>query len=134
VKLYLELREDHLLPIDEEYCRKMFFRELQLGAFFRVWSGASGELRAWILAKPMILITHPKPVFKQIFYGSNLSGVTAVRALSELHGEMEEEGRRLKIQFLVSEGSPFDTTDVLSRTLERRGWKRVGNTAVKQLF
>lgn len=91
------------------------------------------KVRAWILADITTHMYHPRQIFQQLFYCSDLTGVASARAVIELHKAMEEEGIIKGVDLLMSTGSHEDEKFVFTRLLERAGWERRGHVALLRL-
>jgi len=106
------------------YCkRKKFVR----GYFI------NNKLSAWIYADVCKIDYVEGLVFTQKYYSSILKSKANFTAIKKLHEAMIIEAKRLKINFLTSEGSPMDETFQFSRLLELAGWQRVGYLCVYNL-
>jgi hypothetical protein len=100
-------------------------------AFMRVLVNDEDQIQAWILAKRTIHAHMADPVFHQLYFGSRLTGIKAVKAVVALHHSLEREAKRLGIKRLISMSNHLDERNTFVRILEKEGWDRRHYLATK---
>jgi len=130
VELYIRLNDETFIPADKERSETRILEHLKEGAFLRV-AVVDNQIRAWLLARKVQHDHTEEAALQQLYYGSDLSGIKAVRAITLLHDEMVQEAINKRIPRVISSGSHMDDSDVFTRVLERHGWLRRGYMATR---
>lgn len=132
VNLYANLVEENLVPVDIKMAERYMKHFAVTHKFLRVGE-FEGKIRCWILA----MLNRPyhvkDPIFQQLYFASDFTGLKAAHAVKLLHRAMLIEAERLEYKIAMSMGSCFDEKNVMARILEKDGWTRRGHTAVKFL-
>lgn len=129
IEIYYEYNEGGLLPQDFNASLDSMHKHLSKGDFLFIIRD-EGEIVAWILAtihKPDSM--HEK-VVQQIFYGSKLTGIKAVKAVRLAHDALVKLAIRKRIKYVFSCSSHQDTTFQLCRILGKDGWQSEGYFAL----
>lgn len=131
VDMYMSQNDISFLPADRDTSIKNL-KKAYRNDFVRVVRD-KGVIIAWAWFLRINLPYTDKEFFQQYFYTSNCTGVKAYKCVIMLHEAAEEEAKRLKIRYLISQGSHMDPHCVFAKMLERQGWQRRGHTAVLKL-
>ncbi len=122
VTLYASQADKNFLAVEQQQCIASVYEHMQAAALIRCIR-IDGKIRAWILARiTKSELTGRKHII-QLYYGSDLTGVAAVKAVQLLHQYLMDSAERLKIFQVVSQGSFEDEKDVFTRILAKMGWK-----------
>jgi len=134
IDIYANQYDNTFIPVCEKRALSQLKAHLGSGAFFRILEDDEGDIRAWILARVVRLDHVDRTVLHQMYYGSDLTGFGAARAIISLHDALVSEAERLHVSRVFSTGSPLDERNVFSRILEKHGWDRRGYAATKSLL
>jgi hypothetical protein len=131
VNMYLKIY-DSIIPADYDRSIKSFEYEVKRQKYLRVVRRNS-RILAWILADLVHPLHTRLPIFRQLYYASDQTGVLAVKCLQLLHEDMYLASFNTNATYCLSEGSHMDTTQVLARALEKVGWTRKNHMAVREI-
>jgi len=130
VDLYIKLNDETFIPASRRRSLERIHELVKGGSFFRVLED-DGKIRAWILANRVKPDHVDQVIFIQHYYGSDLMGVKAAKAVKMLHEALIEEAIRLNVSRVMSTGNHLDEANVFTRILEKSGWDRRGYVATK---
>ena len=132
IEIYYKYNEGGLLPQDFKASLDSLYKHVSKGDFLFIIRDKE-EIVAWILAiihKPGSMAER---VVQQIFYGSKLTGVKAVKALKLAHKALVDLASYKKIRYVFSCSSHQDFNLQLCRILEKDGWQTEGYFALYKL-
>jgi hypothetical protein len=132
VKIYMKYAQPEVIRADYETSLKSMKQIIAVRGFLRV-AEVDGKIGAWLLADVRRNECIKDALLQQCFFGSDLSGTNAVRAVILLHEALIDEARRRNINCIMSTGSNNDEKNVFTRILEKQGWKRIGYLATWHL-
>ncbi len=132
ISLYIVQNQEHMLPSDYDTAVKTMITLIKRGAYCKVLK-VDGKIRAWLLAIETQKEFVKQKAFQQIFFGSDLQGIQAYRAVVDLHNAMIDEALRRKIYFVLSTGSNQDTNNTFTKILGKNGWNVSGYLATRIL-
>ena len=122
VILYTSQVDKSFLILENKYCIATIFNHMQSGALIRCIR-IDGRIRAWILARVTKSELTGRNHIIQLYYGSDLTGILAVKAVQCLHQYLMDSAERLKIFQVISQGSFEDKNCTFTRILAKMGWK-----------
>ncbi len=133
VNLYAKIASDHFIPFDISKSKRSLRNLAYRKKFIRVME-IDGIIRGWIFAEPVMYLHVNEPIMQQIYYASDLSGISSARCVKSLHNAMADEAYDLGIRLVMSQGSCFDEENIMAKILEKAGWTRRGHTVAKILW
>lgn len=120
--LYTSQVDKNFLVLEEQQCIATIYGHMQQAALIRCVR-IDGKIRAWILARINKSELTGRNQIIQLYYGSNLTGILAVKAVQCLHQYLMDAAERLKIYQIISQGSFEDEKCTFTRILSKMGWK-----------
>jgi len=122
VHVYIDQVDKNFLILEEQQCIATVYNHMQNAALIRCVR-IDGKIRAWILARITKSELTGRNHIIQLYYGSDLTGILAVKAVQCLHQYLMESAERLKIFQVISQGSFEDKNCTFTRILGKMGWK-----------
>jgi hypothetical protein len=122
---------DFLLP-DRDASIRELGKAVSRGQPNRVME-REGRIVGWILGAVVKHSHNNFTTLQQLYCCVDDEGLRAVRTVLSLHEWFEEEGVRLGVRRVMSQGSCLDENNSFARLLELHGWSRRGHTALKYL-
>jgi hypothetical protein len=132
VDMYIKQNDYSFMDADPEVGLKNLFLHWKTGEFIKVLED-KGKVVGWICASMATNYHTTKPFLNQQYYTSILTGFSAAKAVYLLHDELIKEGRKKKLNLVMSCGSHMDPDHTFTKILERRGWLRRGHVAIYKL-
>lgn len=129
IEIYYKYNEGGLLPQDFNASLDSLYKHVSKGDFLFIIRDKE-EIVAWILAIIHKPDSMSEKVVQQIFYGSKLTGIKAVKALRIAHKALVELAIHKKIKYVFSCSSHQDSHLQLCRILEKDGWQTEGYFAL----
>ena len=122
VHVYIDQVDKNFLILEEQQCIATIYNHMQAAALIRCVR-IDGIIRAWVLARITKSELTGRNHIIQLYYGSDLTGILAVKAVQCLHQYLMESAERLKIFQVISQGSFEDKNCTFTRILGKMGWK-----------
>jgi len=133
VDIYLSIIDSQVPPADRKASIKSLAFKIRRRRFVRVMKDDS-EIVAWLYADIIRLDHTNYDVLQQVYYASCLTGIPAYRALVALHEAMYDYAETTSARYCISNGSCYDTTNVLARSLGKNGWNVKGFMAFREVL
>jgi len=135
VKMYRDLYEqaDFLETSEAKSIRSLKIALRRGDSYMEVMHDAEDRITAWIWGSGIDLPHIQARTANQMDYGSSLVGISAVRAVLELHRGFVAWASDRGFRYVISGSLYFDERCTFSRILGTDGWKVRGYLAVKEL-
>ena len=122
VRLYAAQADNNFLVVESHHCIAAMYAHIQAGALVRCIR-VDGRIRAWILGRITKSEFTGRNQIIQLYYGSDLTGILAGKAVQCIHQYLMDSAERLRIFQVISQGSFEDTQHVFTRILGKMGWR-----------
>jgi hypothetical protein len=131
--MYLSRARDTFLPCSRSASFKSILERVRDDKSFIHVSEKDGTLTGFLVGQIVRLSHMDEDILQQTYFCTDTTKIETVRIIKRLHEDLLEFGRRNKIRFVLSSGSPVDTDNVFTRALEKYGWQRQGHLAYVDL-
>lgn len=129
VEMYCSRTRDAFLPVS---CQESFKYLLKMNrdqeSLIRI-AESDNKVVGFIVGQRLRLAHMDEDIVQQTYFCSDASKILTVRIVRDLHQDLINFAIKQNVRFVLSQGSPVDTSNVFTRILERDGWKREGYLA-----
>ena len=128
VDMYRTLSDEAFMPTSREVAISNLWKLVRMKRFVRCLR-RDDRIIAWLYAERVQLMHTDYPIFQQMYYASDQTGLRAVRCVTTLHDAMRDYAAAQGYPMVTSPGSHLDPDYTFARILEKHGWLRRGYAA-----
>jgi hypothetical protein len=132
--IYANFYEDFILEIDRVKAKAQFLSLISSPkTYFNVLKNADNVVTGFVIACVEDIAFAKDLVLRQKFFVTNERGIKAAKMLYKAHEELIVHARKIGVKHVMSGSSEFEDRNVVAMLLEKKGWKRMGRTALYTL-